>query len=154
MDAMNEEFANGERRGGSGHIGKMIFSAGDNYLAIAVYVTQDKQEECSCEEWLKKILDQNPGSKMMVIGTGVRWMIVLTNNGIRVAQLERPVRRHPAGPQAAERQPRPAQAGGATLRMRTPGGAAPPELPLDEGGSGSGLPRAARQAATSASLED
>eukprot|EP00972_Heterocapsa_arctica_P082535 12160897-Heterocapsa_arctica.AAC.1 len=91
MDAMNEkfDFTDGERQGGSGRVGKMIFSAGDDYLAIAVYVMEDKQDECSCEEWLKKILDLNPGSKMVVIVTGVRKMIVMTRGVFRIAQLER-----------------------------------------------------------------
>eukprot|EP00972_Heterocapsa_arctica_P102496 15104912-Heterocapsa_arctica.AAC.1 len=86
MDAMNEnfDFTDGERQGGSGRVGKMIFSTGDDYLAIAVYVTEDKQDECSCEEWLKKFLDLNPGSKMVVIVTGVREMIVKTRGVYRI----------------------------------------------------------------------
>merc|ERR1711907_222642 len=34
-----------ERKGGSGHIGKMIFSAGDPRLAIVAYVPEEKQAE-------------------------------------------------------------------------------------------------------------
>jgi len=42
-----------ERKGCSGHIGKMIFSAGSEQLAVVAYVPEDKQGELSCEEWLK-----------------------------------------------------------------------------------------------------
>merc|ERR1712036_204728 len=46
-----------ERKGGSGHIGKMIFSAGTNQLAVCAYVPEEKLKDLSCEEWLKKVLD-------------------------------------------------------------------------------------------------
>jgi hypothetical protein len=90
MHAMNEEyeFPDGERHGGSRHIGKMLFSACDDHLAIAVYVTQDGQKECSCEEWLEKILDLNPGCTMDWIGTDVRMMFVLTTGVHRIALME------------------------------------------------------------------
>merc|ERR1712070_894557 len=45
-----------ERKGCSGHIGKMIFSAGAEQLAVVAYVPQDKQGDLSCEEWLKTTL--------------------------------------------------------------------------------------------------
>merc|ERR1719436_805132 len=45
-----------ERKGGSGHIGKTIFSAGTEQLAVVAYVPEEKQEACSCEEWLKSVL--------------------------------------------------------------------------------------------------
>merc|ERR1719265_870949 len=51
-----------ERKGGSGHIGKMIFSAGTAQLAVAAYVPEDKQKELSCKEWLEKVLSTQPGS--------------------------------------------------------------------------------------------
>merc|ERR1712129_689570 len=41
-----------ERKGGSGHIGKMIFSAGIEQLALVAYVPEEKQAECNCEEWI------------------------------------------------------------------------------------------------------
>merc|ERR1712107_463448 len=41
-----------ERKGGSGHIGKMVFSAG-----------VEKQAELVCEEWLAKVLSMYGGSK-------------------------------------------------------------------------------------------
>jgi hypothetical protein len=53
-----------ERKGGSGHIGKMVFSAGVDHLAILAYVPEAKQEELSCEEWLEKVLSTFPGGKI------------------------------------------------------------------------------------------
>merc|ERR1712050_18435 len=53
-----------ERKGGSGHIGKMVFSAGTDKLAICAYVPDDKQEQLNCEEWLNKVLSMYGGSKM------------------------------------------------------------------------------------------
>lgn len=50
-----------ERKGGSGHIGKMIFSAGTEQLAVAAYVPEDKQKELSTEEWLKHVLASQGG---------------------------------------------------------------------------------------------
>merc|ERR1712194_645732 len=45
-----------ERKGGSGNIGKMVFSAGVEQLAIVAYVPEGKQGELVCEEWLNKVL--------------------------------------------------------------------------------------------------
>merc|ERR1712232_335006 len=53
-----------ERKGGSGHIGKMVFSAGSEQLAIVAYVPDDKQTELSCEEWLQQCLSLYPGGKL------------------------------------------------------------------------------------------
>merc|ERR1712118_268220 len=50
-----------ERKGGSGHIGKMIFSAGVEQLAIIAYVPEEKQKDISCEEWLKAVLATQNG---------------------------------------------------------------------------------------------
>merc|ERR1711933_302954 len=52
-----------ERKGGSGHIGKMVFSAGVDQLAIVAYVPEEKQAELVCEEWLAKVLSMYGGSK-------------------------------------------------------------------------------------------
>lgn len=67
MTAMNAKSdpTEEERKGGSGHIGKMIFSAGVNQLAVVAYVPTAKQDELSCEEWLKKVLSIFPDSKMI-----------------------------------------------------------------------------------------
>merc|ERR1712039_968019 len=58
MTAMNAKSdpTEEERKGGSGHIGKMIFSAGPEQLAVVAYVPQDKQKELDCKEWLQKVL--------------------------------------------------------------------------------------------------
>merc|ERR1712241_1236965 len=49
-----------ERKGGSGHIGKMVFSAGTDKLAVVAYVPEEKQGELSCEEWLSHVLSTQP----------------------------------------------------------------------------------------------
>jgi len=58
MKAMNAKSdpTEEERKGGSGHIGKMIFSAGTEQLAVVAYVPEAKQSDLSCEEWLKAVL--------------------------------------------------------------------------------------------------
>merc|ERR1712113_1035764 len=53
-----------ERKGGSGHIGKMVFSAGTEKLAMVAYVPEDKQAELNCEEWLQVVLSQWAGGKI------------------------------------------------------------------------------------------
>merc|ERR1719150_2809366 len=63
-----------ERKGGSGHIGKMIFSAGVEQLAIVAYVPEEKQAELVCEEWLQKVLAVWNGKTVTVakdISTGI-----------------------------------------------------------------------------------
>jgi len=63
MKAMNAECdpTEEERKGGSGRIGKMIFSAGAEQLAVVAYVPTDKQATLSCEEWLKQVLGEQGG---------------------------------------------------------------------------------------------
>lgn len=63
VNAMNAESdpTQEERKGGSGNIGKMIFSAGAEQLAVIAYVPEAKQGELSCEEWLKKVLASQGG---------------------------------------------------------------------------------------------
>merc|ERR1712232_512123 len=58
MKAMNQKSdpTEEERKGGSGHIGKMIFSAGPEQLAVVAYVPGDKQKQLDCKEWLQKVL--------------------------------------------------------------------------------------------------
>merc|ERR1712217_921863 len=68
-----------ERKGGSGHIGKMIFSAGTEQLAIVAYVPEEKQSALSCEEWLKTVLD-NFGGKVLSSAKDVCTGNVLTNS--------------------------------------------------------------------------
>jgi len=63
MQAMNAKSdpTEEERKGGSGHIGKMIFSAGAERLAVVAYVPEAKQAELSCEEWLGAVLGSQGG---------------------------------------------------------------------------------------------
>jgi len=67
MTAMNAKSdpTEEERKGGSGHIGKMIFSAGSEQLAVVAYVPKDKQKELVCKEWLEKVLSIFPGGKLV-----------------------------------------------------------------------------------------
>jgi hypothetical protein len=64
--AMNEKSdpTEEERKGGSGHIGKMVFSAGVERLAIAAYCPEDKHDKIVCEEWLQKVVSMFPGGKI------------------------------------------------------------------------------------------
>merc|ERR1712061_931039 len=64
MKAMNAKSdpTEEERKGGSGHIGKMIFSAGTEQLAVVAYVPDAKQGELSCEEWLVQVLSTFSGT--------------------------------------------------------------------------------------------
>merc|ERR1712007_202102 len=50
-----------ERKGGSGHIGKMIFSAGTSQLAILAYVPDTKKGVIDCIDWLKATFASNGG---------------------------------------------------------------------------------------------
>jgi len=63
LNAMNAKVdpTEEERKGGSGHIGKMIFSAGTEQLAIAAYVPTEKQDALSCEEWIKATMASHSG---------------------------------------------------------------------------------------------
>jgi glutathione S-transferase len=58
VEAMNAEAIPGEeeRKGCSGHMGKMVFSAGTEQLAVCAYVPAVEQPNLSCEEWLKATL--------------------------------------------------------------------------------------------------
>merc|ERR1712224_496618 len=69
MKAMNSQPDPGdeERKGCSGHIGKMIFSAGAEQLAIVAYVPKEQQDKLSCEEWLKTVLGTQ-GGKIAKVG--------------------------------------------------------------------------------------
>jgi len=66
LDAMNEKSdpTEEERKGGSGNIGKMIFSCGTQQLAVAAYVPEAKQGELVCKEWLEKVVSMFPGGKV------------------------------------------------------------------------------------------
>jgi len=74
MKAMNAVPIPGdeERKGCSGHIGKMIFSAGVDQLAIVAYAPErDGQDHVAfCEEWLKAVL-ANFGGEVLNVGAGM-----------------------------------------------------------------------------------
>merc|ERR1719333_714091 len=63
MSAMNQESdpTEEERKGGSGKIGKMIFSAGTEQLAIIGYVPPAKKGAIDATEWMKKVVGLNGG---------------------------------------------------------------------------------------------
>jgi len=63
MKAMNVECdpTEEERKGGSGKIGKMIFSAGAEQLAVVAYVPEAKQAELSCAEWIQAVVGAQGG---------------------------------------------------------------------------------------------
>jgi glutathione S-transferase len=63
LEAMNEKSdpTEEERKGGSGHIGKMIFSAGTEQLSVAAYVPDEKQGQCDCADWLATVLALHGG---------------------------------------------------------------------------------------------
>merc|ERR1712107_533671 len=63
MKAMNAKSdpTEEERKGGSGHIGKTIFSAGTEQLAVVAYVPEAKQGQLDCKEWLETVLKSQSG---------------------------------------------------------------------------------------------
>merc|ERR1712100_1000715 len=69
VNAMNAQPEPGEeeRKGCSGHIGKTVFSAGTERLAVVAYVPEEKVGALNCEEWLKATLQNFQGK---VISTG------------------------------------------------------------------------------------
>jgi len=69
-----------ERKGGSGHIGKMVFSAGMEQLAIVAYVPEEKQSELVCKEWLEKVLALFPGGKVTKEGKDICVGAIPTNS--------------------------------------------------------------------------
>merc|ERR1712087_637534 len=82
VTAMNAKSDPGEeeRKGGSGHIGKMVFSAGTERLAIVAYVPEEKQSALNCEEWLQKVVSMFPGGKVVSGGKGVSAGEIPTNS--------------------------------------------------------------------------
>jgi len=69
-----------ERKGGSGHIGKMVFSAGMEQLAIVAYVPEEKQSELVCKEWLEKVLALFPGGNITKEGKDICVGTIPTNS--------------------------------------------------------------------------
>merc|ERR1711865_91119 len=66
LEAMNAKSdpTEEERKGGSGHIGKMIFSAGTDRLAVCAYVPEKHHDTIVCKEWIEKVLAMFPGGKL------------------------------------------------------------------------------------------
>jgi len=58
LTAMNAESdpTEEERKGGSGHIGKVIFSAGSEQLAALAYLPEEKKDQLDAIEWLEEVL--------------------------------------------------------------------------------------------------
>jgi hypothetical protein len=81
MKAMNAPAVPGEeeRRGCSGHIGKTIFSAGTEQLAVVAYVPDDKVSQLSCEEWLRATL-ANWGGEVLSTSPNICTGRVLANS--------------------------------------------------------------------------
>lgn len=76
-----------ERKGGSGQIGKMVFSAGVDQLAIVAYVPEDKQKELNCEEWLSKVLSLYAG-QLKVGGADYSTGVILTDGNKNIFPLK------------------------------------------------------------------
>merc|ERR1712217_700814 len=89
VSSMNEKSdpTEEERKGGSGHIGKMVFSAGTEQLAVVAYVPAEKQKELSCEEWLKTVLATQSG-ELVSKGKDISCGRVLTNSDKNVFPLK------------------------------------------------------------------
>jgi len=77
MTAMNTDCApdEEERKGCSGHIGKMIFSAGVDQLGVLAYLPKEQEGKLDATEWIKKVLDAFQGemtaSSTALYATGI-----------------------------------------------------------------------------------
>eukprot|EP00446_Apocalathium_sp_SHHI-4_P002934 CAMPEP_0177172908 /NCGR_PEP_ID=MMETSP0367-20130122/11382_1 /TAXON_ID=447022 ORGANISM="Scrippsiella hangoei-like, Strain SHHI-4" /NCGR_SAMPLE_ID=MMETSP0367 /ASSEMBLY_ACC=CAM_ASM_000362 /LENGTH=314 /DNA_ID=CAMNT_0018619203 /DNA_START=48 /DNA_END=992 /DNA_ORIENTATION=+ len=89
VKAMNEKSdpTEEERKGGSGNIGKMVFSAGVDQLAIVAYVAEDKQAECSCQEWMEKVLSLF-GGKLISSAKDYSAGVILTDSNKNIFPLK------------------------------------------------------------------
>merc|ERR1711920_580242 len=84
VEAMNEKSdpTEEERKGGSGHIGKMVFSAGGEQLAIVAYVPEDKIDKCDSKDW--KVVESTKGFSVAVVPTD-------TDNGVFPLKIKEPL---------------------------------------------------------------
>eukprot|EP00933_Yihiella_yeosuensis_P046473 TRINITY_DN419_c0_g1_i2.p1 TRINITY_DN419_c0_g1~~TRINITY_DN419_c0_g1_i2.p1 ORF type:complete len:322 (-),score=121.61 TRINITY_DN419_c0_g1_i2:222-1187(-) len=84
-----------ERKGGSGHIGKMVFSAGGEGLAIVAYVPEDKVDKCDSKEWLETVLKTTPSKEWKILestkGLTVGWVPTDSEKGIFPLKLKEPL---------------------------------------------------------------
>eukprot|EP00397_Hematodinium_sp_SG-2012_P045420 GEMP01051006.1.p1 GENE.GEMP01051006.1~~GEMP01051006.1.p1 ORF type:complete len:185 (+),score=47.84 GEMP01051006.1:33-587(+) len=71
LNAMNVvcDPAEEERKGGAGKVGKMVFSSGDDKLAIACDVPESKRDELKASDWMEAVL-ANFGGKMVKSSEG------------------------------------------------------------------------------------
>merc|ERR1712194_824144 len=81
VKAMNEKSdpSEEERKGGSGRIGKMVFSAGTEQLALIAYVPSEKQGDLDCPEWLQKVVSLHSGGKVIEGGKEYSTGVIPTN---------------------------------------------------------------------------
>lgn len=81
MDAMNQESdpTEEERKGGSGKIGKMLFSAGGDQLAVIAYVPAAKKSELAADVWLEHIM-KTFGGQMVSKGATNATAVVKTDD--------------------------------------------------------------------------
>lgn len=95
VEAMNAKSdpAEEERKGGSGHIGKMVFSAGGDKLAVVAYVPEDKHDKLDCKEWLETVLKVHPGYQILEASKGLSVGIVPTDadKGIFPLKIKEPM---------------------------------------------------------------
>lgn len=56
MNAQSDPNDDEERKGCSGHIGKMVFSCSETKLAVVAYVPLEMAEKLSAKEWLDNIM--------------------------------------------------------------------------------------------------
>ncbi|ORY01023.1 hypothetical protein K493DRAFT_298599 [Basidiobolus meristosporus CBS 931.73] len=70
MKAMNAEVdpSEEERRGGSGAVGKMIFSINNEKVAVVAYVPKDKADKIDIKDWLLAALTPFDGKVLSVEG--------------------------------------------------------------------------------------
>merc|ERR1712061_247890 len=89
MGAMNAKSdpTEEERKGGSGHIGKMVFSCGADKLAVLAYVPEDKQGELDCAEWLEHVLKTQPGMQIVTKDKAVSTGFIPANSDKNVFPL-------------------------------------------------------------------
>jgi len=67
-----------ERKGGSGHIGKMVFSCGSDQLAMVAYVPEAKQGELNCGEWIEAVV-KTQGGEVLTKGKDISTAKVQAN---------------------------------------------------------------------------
>ena len=69
LDGANVEVAEGseERKGGSGHVGKCLYSSGLDALAITTYVPEDKAVKINVLQWMEHILKMTAGDAGVIV---------------------------------------------------------------------------------------